>query len=408
MRILWITNTLLPPIAQAVDLQADSGGGWMYASLKRLLKNSDLKFAIATVYAGREFVKKEIEGTTYYLLPAKYSDPSKYDQSLELWWQKINSAFQPEIIHIHGTEYLYGLTWVNACGARGVLVSLQGIISAIAEYYLSGLPRLTPSLRDVLRQDSLRQQQAKFRKRGEHEISLLSQVSHIAGRTEWDKAHAWAINPDAKYHYCGETLREPFYSHKWDYNACTPHSIFLSSASYPIKGFHKFLDCLPLVLRHYPDTKVRIAGDDITAKPWIRRSAYDNYIGCKIREKELVGVINFTGSLSAEAMCQEFLGCNAFVLCSSIENSPNSLGEAQMLGVPYVASFVGGVPEITGMNPQTLYRFEETEMLAKKLCDIFALKERYQVADFDHSRYDGERNSSLLTEIYNQIIEEGI
>ena len=76
--------------------------------------------------------------------------------------------------------------------------------------------------------------------------------------------------------------------------------------------------------------------------------------------------IEFTGMLDEKAMCDRYLKSNLFVCCSAIENSPNSLGEAQLLGMPYVASFVGGVPEIAGMNADVLYRFEETEMLAKK------------------------------------------
>ena len=42
-------------------------------------------------------------------------------------------------------------------------------------------------------------------------------------------------------------------------------------------------------------------------------------------------------------MCEQYLKANVFVLPSAIENSPNSLGEAMMLGTPTVVSDVGGV-----------------------------------------------------------------
>lgn len=40
------------------------------------------------------------------------------------------------------------------------------------------------------------------------------------------------------------------------------------------------------------------------------------------------------------------LNANMFLLPSAIENSPNALGEAQMLGVPCVSSRVGGVEDM--------------------------------------------------------------
>ena len=80
----------------------------------------------------------------------------------------------------------------------------------------------------------------------------------------------------------------------------------------------------------------------------------------------------FTGILSEKEMIKEYLSAHLFICPSSIENSPNSLGEAQILGVPTIASFVGGVSDMvehgrTGL----LYRFEEIEMLAEQIRSIF-------------------------------------
>ena len=46
---------------------------------------------------------------------------------------------------------------------------------------------------------------------------------------------------------------------------------------------------------------------------------------------------------------------------------------------------------------------EETEMLAKKICDIFALGSSYKPAQYDASMYDGAANTQSLLETYRQI-----
>ncbi len=406
MKILWITNIMLPPICEATGHKGYSVGGWMYSSLKNLKTNSNNKYAVATIYNGDKLIEQEIEGTTWYLLPMKGKKTVKYNKSLERYWREIQNTFNPNVVHIHGSEYPHGLAYINACGPSGVVVSIQGLISVYTRYYASGIAfsdTKKTTFRDKIRRDGILRGQKSFEKRGRFEIELLSHVNHIIGRTEWDKAHAWAINPKAQYHHCGETLRDSFYNHRWVYEKCEPHSIFVSQASYPIKGVHMLFEALPLILHHYPDTKVYVAGYDSTVAPWWRIGSYGKYLKKMIARLGISEHIEFTGMLDEKAMCDRYLKSNLFVCCSAIENSPNSLGEAQLLGMPYVASFVGGVPEIAGMNADVLYRFEETEMLAKKICDIFALGSSYKPAQYDASMYDGAANTQSLLETYRQI-----
>ena len=407
MNILWITNIMLPPICEAMGLPVPSVGGWMYASLKRLMAESICSIAVATVYLGSEIVEREIDGATYFLLPLKGKSPTRYCRHLEPIWRQVRNRVMPDIVHIHGSEYAHGLSYVKACGGKGVVVSLQGIVSGIARYYTSGIglrdALMTLTFRDIVRWDSTLQQQVKFVKRGKREIKLLKGVDHVIGRTDWDRTHALALNPALNYHYCGETLRDVFYRHKWSYGSCEPHTVFVSQASYPIKGLHILLEAMPLGLRRFPDAKVYVAGSDETAKPWYRIAGYGKYLKKLIKKYNLQEKIIFTGMLKEEQMCQCYLRSNVFVCCSAIENSPNSLGEAQLLGMPHIASFVGGIPEIVNYNQEVLYRFEEYEMLAEKICTIFEKGSAADGADFDCSRYDGEGNTNKLITIYKEI-----
>jgi len=408
MKILWITNIMLPPICKAMQMPVPAIGGWMYSSLKRLnIYNPKIDMAVATVYPGKELIIKDIDGVRYYLLPLRGRSTITYNQHLESFWQIVKEDFQPDVVHIHGSEYPHGLAYVRACSPEGVVISLQGIISSIARYYAAGIDytdvKKCLTFRDFLKNDSILKGLRSFERRGKLEIELLQRVNHIIGRTAWDKSHAWAINPAAYYHHCGETLRNEFYRHKWSYSGCEPYSMFVSQAGYPIKGLHMLIKAMPLILREYPQAKIYVAGTNPTDKPFWRITGYGKYLKKLINRYELGDAITFTGTLDEAAMCQQYLRCNVFVCCSAIENSPNSLGEAQLMGVPHVASYVGGVPQIVNENPEVLYRFEEYEMLAKKICKLFSLKGEVEAPWFDASMYDGETNTAQLIEAYNLI-----
>lgn len=407
MRILWITNIMLPPVCEALGMTVPPIGGWMYSSLRMLLERENRNtFAIATIWSGSSIKKLEIDNVIYYLLPLKGKNKKKYQPFLEPLWRKVKDEFKPDIVHIHGTEYPHGLAYVRSCGSTGVVASIQGIISSIARYYAAGIEAISAkkclTLRDLIKRDSILQQQKEFKIRGNLERELFEALQHIIGRTEWDKAHAAALNPFAKYHFCGETLRECFYSRKWKYADCEPYTIFVSQAGYPIKGLHMLLKAMPFVLRKYPLAKIFVAGADIINTPWYKIGGYGKYIKKLIKKLGLVKNIIFTGPLDEKSMCEYYLRSNVFVCPSSIENSPNSLGEAQLLRMPYVASFVGGVPEIVNWNQDVLYRFEEYEMLAQKICKIFEKKGIF-ADNSDLTRYNADLNCNKLLGIYDEI-----
>ncbi len=406
MNVIWITNILLPPASEAFNMPRQAVGGWMYSSLKRVKATFDGNITVATVYPGKQLLEKEIDGIRYFLLPLKGKAATAYNVHLEELWRKVADAVKPDVVHIHGSEYPHGLAYVNTCGAKNTVVSIQGIISCIARYYLAAIPTNAlrrNTFRDTLLCDGILDQKKAFEARGKYEIDLLKKVDHVIGRTDWDKAHSLAINPQAQYHYCGETLRDAFYKHIWTYDGCEPHSIFVSQAAYPIKGLHMLLKALPQILRKYPDAMVHVAGTDPTTLPFWRITGYGKFLKTLIKKLEIREHIRFMGMLDEEAMCRQYLKSNIFVCCSSIENSSNSLGEAQLLRMPYVVSFVGGNPEIVEYHPDALYRFEEVEMLAERICAIFQAGEHFQAFPFDENRYSGDLNSNRLISIYQKI-----
>lgn len=381
MNVLWITNIVFPEAEQLLtgigDLKAS--GGWMLGAADALLENEvGVELSVASVSTRvNKLTKLQGKKITYYLLPYGKGNQKKNNDYIP-YWKQISEELKPDVVHIHGTEYSHGLAYVDACGADNVVVSIQGLTSAYYYYYY-GLTKCqilkNITLRDFLKGTIIKGQK-DFKKRSEYEIELLKKVHHIIGRTSWDRAHTWAINPKAEYHYCGEILRKEFYDGSlWNYYGCEKHTIFASQAYYPIKGLHQLLRAMPLIMHHYPDTRIRVAGGNIVSHgsllSRLRYSGYGKIISSLIKRYHLEDKVEFTGSLNAEGMKSEYLKSNVFICPSTIENSPNSLGEAQILGVPVVASYVGGIPDMMKGDEDHLYRFEEVEMLAKKICMVF-------------------------------------
>ena len=412
MKVLWITNITFP---EALSLLGEKfshkgGGGWMLASAEALIKESGVQlYVVSTSSLVNELTRLQGKGIIYYVMPC-----CRNIVGYELYMSKLNDEIIPDIVHIHGTELPFGWAWLNSCPADNVVVSLQGVVSVIARYYLAGLSTKeilgNITLRDLLR-STLYGEKREFYQRGIKEIDVLRKVKHIIGRTEFDRAHSKTINPDANYYYCGESLRSEFYTGNWSYKSCTPHTIFLSQGAYPLKGLHMILKALPAIRNKYPDVKIRIAGDDIVHRNGIisklRQPGYSKILSRIIKQSMLEDCIFFTGRLDAEGMKREYLNANVFVCPSAIENSPNSIGEAQLLGVPIIASYAGGIPDMMKGDEVHLYRFEEIEMLAEKIIAVFDKNENintHKMSVMARQRHDVKSNTQSLVGIYNEII----
>lgn len=415
MKILWITNILFPEAEQLLNGAGElkATGGWMLGAANALLQNKDVKLTVASVSVKVcKLTKLEGHDIQYYILPM---GKGNMDFNMEYckYWQQVNNDVNPDVVHIHGTEFSHGYAYMSACGCDNVVISIQGLTSAYYYYYYYGMTKKdiyrNLTFRDIIR-GSILSGQKQFKQRAAYEIEMIKNAKHIIGRTSWDKARVWAINPNAKYHFCNETLRSDFYDgSRWIYNKCDKHSIFLSQAGYPIKGLHQVLKAMPFILRHYPDTSIRIAGADITKSSTLseklRLSGYGRYIKRLINKNALEDKVTFTGSLNGEQMKQEYLRTNVFVCPSTIENSPNSLGEAQILGTPCIASYVGGIPDMMKENEENLYRFEEVEMLAEKVCRVFADAEKQvDMHVIAAERHSSKLNCGILLSIYKNII----
>ena len=415
MKIVWLCN--MTPSAVNQSRGGGGGGLWLDHVLEDIRVQKDITlrlFCPGGTETGR--VDKQVE----YVLFTE-GEAHVYSEQLEERFYRELKAFQPDVIHIWGTEYGHTLAMVNAAQRLGlenrVAISIQGLCSIYARHYCEGVPEAVChrySLRDFLKRDNLLGQQRRFTQRGKLECKALEKAGNVIGRTDWDRAITGQINPNRVYHFCNETLRQPFYEDTWQYAACRKHRIFISSCAYAIKGFHYLLEAMPLVLAQYPNAEIAVTGDSFfkTSLPArLRQDYYHRYLARLADQNKLGDRIHFLGALSAQQMKQAFLDCNVFVLPSTIENSPNSLGEAMLLGVPCVAADVGGVSNMLHPGQGYVYQSTAPYMLAHYITEVFRQQERAEEMGAQArlralETHNPEKNMRDLLEIYRLIAEE--
>ena len=408
MKILWICNLMLPQIAESLNTSAPCGGGWMAGLAEDITVLDSVQLSVCFPCGNAA------EGTAGKV---RYFG---FDGEKTLY--NIIEKENPDVVHIFGTEYIHSYYAALACEKLGILhkavISAQGIVSFTSKHYFGGVPtyvKYARSFRDVLKRQSVSKAKKAFEKQGIFERKALNMVQHVIGRTDWDYACTRQINPDIKYHFCNETLRNSFYENEWDIEKCEKHSIFVSQCNYPLKGFHRVLEAMQTILKFHPDTKLYTTGRNLlNEKGLISRlklTYYEVYLKKLIKKYNLGKSVVFLGPLDEKGMCGRYLKSHVFVSASSVENSPNSLGEAMILGVPTVTSDVGGVKTLFKHNEDGfIYQADAPYMLADCIIKIFESDELAGVfsqnakkhANMIHNR---KNNLKTMIKIYEEISE---
>jgi len=454
MKVLWLCNVMLPVIATQLGFEASNKEGWLSGLAHVVLKKRQENGITLMVAApapeelfdeGESVCKHEVETRDGRILFLGFREdttcPHIYDSTLEYSMKLIAEEAEPDVVHCFGTEYPHTLAMCRVFPRKErLLISIQGLCAVYANTYFASMPEKvirSVTLRDFLKKDSIREQQKKFVLRGEMEIEAVKLAKNVSGRTPWDKFYTGLWNPQAEYFTLNETLRPDFYSERWNATRIQPHTIFLSQGDYPIKGLHYMLEALPFIREKYPDAKVYVAGNSLvnyaTLKQKLKISAYGKYLRALIRKNGLEDSVCFLGRLNAGQMKEQYLRSHLFVCCSTIENSPNSLGEAMLLGMPCVSADVGGITGVflnekdgilyegyrTAQNEFDNVRYEKSneltlEEIAKNLADsVISMwsdedrMELYCKNARNHARenHDREQNYTKMKEIYAKISE---
>lgn len=413
MKVLWLVNLTLPEPAKALGFGNNPVGGWLIGQREQLKHSVSLVIcSIDARVKQPEFLT--IDSVDYAVLPTG---------SREEFSALLQNA-QPDLVHLWGSENPAAPALVSLCSPERILLSAQGIMTPYTEHLLDGVPEkychsspLQKLATVIDRGELLDRELAFYQEQSKKEAALLAGLRHVTGRTPWDKAELALLAPHAAYYVCNETLRPGFFAARWQGGPQKP-VLFLSQGNQPRKGLHWLLQALPPVLEKYPDLTLHIAGWPMVKKgpllePLLRLLLpYQTYLKKLIRKYHLEKQVVWLGCLSEADMRAALLQSSIFVMPSSMENSPNSLGEAMLLGMPCIATDAGGTAGMLANGKEgILYAPEDVPALTAAILSLLddpAKARRYGDAARERAlvTHDPVRNGQAMLKIYRTILKE--
>lgn len=342
MRILWfsVTPSLFNPKSNN-----HNGGGWI-ASLEQIIrKEPTVDLGIAFDFHNSDF-KYERERVVYYPIPNMRPSllqrlfGKNYKNKFIDYCLHIIDDFKPDIIQIFGSENDFGL--LSQYTKIPIIIHMQGCLPP----YHNALFPVGMNKFDFIFSRSLSlnyrwlgfRSESSFRNRAEQEIRTIQSCNYFMGRTEWDKGLVSLFNPNATYFHCEEALRDSFInkSNHWSWPERNKLRIISVISNPWYKGMDLILKTSNLLKRFTTfdfewfvygvqnirlfEQKYDINSDDVNVK--------------------------IMGIASKDELIKALCSSTLYVHPSYIDNSPNSICEAQFIGVPVLATNVGGISSI--------------------------------------------------------------
>lgn len=416
MRILWIVNMVLPRLAEYLGIKHGLSGTWMYDIADKLDKDDNVEFAVACVY-GKTFGRHHVGNTTYYCLPGAGRQMIFYQKAFEKYWQQIVDEFKPDIVHIHGTEYCHGLSFVRTQKSIKTIVALQGVLTRIKDKDLGGLGiwdiLRNKILKEWVRNNGILEQHFFHVKNSRSEREMLQSVDYCMAVDDWHYSMAKSINPNLKIFKIDYNLRQQFYdSRKWDISRINRFEISSNPGGTALKGIHNLIRAVAMLKDEYPQIKVKVPGMQADFKGLITNSGYAKYLKRLINKLQVESHVEFLGAQNAEQMMDNMLHAHIQVVPSSIEGPSLVLREGMHLGVPTIASFRGGMADFVDDKINGfLYDFDEVQYLALRIKQIFdddelAKSISINAIDKAEKAHDREKNYRDYLFMYESVMND--
>lgn len=420
MKVLWLSsaNTLC---FEKGD-RAYNGKGWI-ASLQNAVTEYAPEIELGVAFLSNEDSEAILrDGITYYKILRK--SPKGLRKLCSNWTggaaeeygdrvKEIVGDFRPDIVQVFGCETKLAPAAAQISGIP-VVAHIQGILS---EYVGSFFPKDTGKadmvtrrtfFNEIILNNGFRHLFDDYVLRSAKEREFLRSLKYAMGRTDWDR-EAVSRYSGAEYFHVDEALRDDFTAAagRWTPGERSAEGVRIASTISPVpyKGVDVILKASAALssmgVRHIWNVAGISAGSDIV-------EIYEKKTGLNA---ERCGV-RFCGVMEPDALAAMLLESDVYVHPAYIENSPNSVCEAQMLGMPVVAAASGGVPSlIRDGDTGVLVPVGDHESTARSIATLAAEPQKAaalgrNAAAAAAARHDPKKIASELTAVYRRILSD--
>ena len=317
-----------------------NGGGWIASLQREIMSHHSDEISLSLAFPSEKSFQEESDGVDYYGIEQIKHTFWKYEQKEKAFCGRIKEVIDkvnPDAILCFGTENGLGL----ACMLTDVpvIIHLQGILNP---YYEAWMPQglswkkwLWCNKNAILTWLALKE----FKKR---EIRMFRACRYFLGRTDWDKGICHLLAPQAEYFYCSEMLRPEIYNSakiwKPQHNKVKRIVSIISGSVY--KGGDVILRAAKVLKEN--------ASFDFSWEVYGVKDMEQWESMCSIKHESVN--IDVNGVVNAQQLIEVVTNANVYVHPSYIENSPNTVCETQLLGIPVIATDVGGTSSLISHN----------------------------------------------------------
>lgn len=350
MKILWLTET---PSKYKPEEFGYNGRGWI-ASLQSLLENCTEIDHLGIVFPHLTDTEKLTDNKSTYYPIKKVMAGNIISWIISNWKNKIEHKeeigplkailedFQPDVIHIFGTESW--LCHVVEMTDKPCVVHLQGLLlpclNAFIPVGISKYDLMKYNWIEFIKGISLWHNKRVFDKKSKREYKFFKEISYFMGRTIWDKSISGFLSSKSTYFHVDEVLRDKFYTaFPWRYNKANRVLITSTLSDTLYKGLDLVIKTAALLIKEHFEFEWRIVG--------VKNDSKSARLFKKILNSEYSSLnISLLGIKNTDEIIDLLSETTLYIHTSYIDNSPNSLCEAQLMGVPVIATNVGGVSSL--------------------------------------------------------------
>lgn len=409
MRILWLSPSLLT--------DRDEGSGtWLRAMPAHLLRSGQVTLGNITMAGVSQPIRQDYGEVSQWLIPSVHKLGRDDLPSRRVISDIVEAAreFKPDIVHVWGTEYFWGLLTARKVLPYPSLLEIQGLKGPYSRVFTGGLSFKEildcTGIKEIVRRATIIQNRKRYAEWARLENEIIAKHSNITTQSLWVEAWIRFLNPSCNLFHTELVLRDAFYeSEPW--RPSGEFKIFTSAvASVPYKGLHDAIRAVAILRDRMPSIRLRIAGAH--QQKGIRQRGYVRWINGIVRRHNLSDNVDWLGPLSAEEVAQELTACSAALVPSHCETYCVAFAEAMQVGVPLVTSFNGGTAWLARDEESALfYQAGDEVMCAHQLWRILTDPELAERLSVKGRKIAGSRNNpeeivSNQLQIYRRVLGE--